>query len=102
MFRNGEHVFKGFRRYVHWATERVVQCDDDNEAGRENDRQNSGHREMREPIGATEEEREADRETGAREERDPNDLRHEPGRGMDASQPREPERGITADGVLEG
>ena len=38
VFRNGEHVFEGFRRYVHRTTERVVQGDDDNQAGRENDR----------------------------------------------------------------
>src|SRR5277367_465513 len=62
-FRNGEHVFEGFRRYVHWTTERVVQGDDDNQAGRESDRQNRRHREVRKRIGAAEEQREADGET---------------------------------------
>jgi hypothetical protein len=55
VFRSCEHVFERFRRYVHRAAERVVQGNDDNQAGRKDDRQNRGHREVRHRIGTAEE-----------------------------------------------
>jgi hypothetical protein len=37
-FRNGEHAVDGIRRYVHRTAKRVVERDDDDQAGGENDR----------------------------------------------------------------